>query len=75
VQDVFLWLVTQEGQLKILAMDSEYENDFFVIKSLSSEELIILRIPENQPPVIKKSEMVLRRMSPPDRVVIHPSNE
>ena len=71
VQDVFLWSVTPEGQLKILAVDSAYGNDLFAIKSLSSEELTILRTTVSGSPVIGKSEMVLRKMSPPDRVVIN----
>lgn len=66
VQDAFLWSVTPEGQLKILAVDSEYENDLFAIKLLSLQELIILRTTVNG-----QSEMVLRKMNPPDRVVIN----
>ena len=73
VQDVFLWSVTPEGQLKILAVDSVYGNSLFAIKSLSSEELVILETPAEQPPETQQLEMVLRKMSPPDRVVIHPS--
>lgn len=71
VQDVFLWSVTPEGQLKILAVDSVYGNSLFAIKSLSSEELVILETPAEQPPETQQLEMVLRRISPPDRVVIN----